>query len=123
MFIYKYAQHLMKNTEFHIMLSILMTGACLMFFGVNITFLLLGADDRPQGRTAYLIERLVEVHLLIYPAILFVWFWIFHMTLCIMVNMTKWFGARTLFIAAAIGLLLAVGLVALTVWIFNFAGR
>ena len=123
MFIYKYVQHLMKNTEFHIMLSILMTGGVLGFYGMNLMFMALGADHQSDGRTATIFQRLFAMYSGTYLITLVVWIWMSHFSLCVLVNMTKWFGVRTLFIAAAIGLLLAVGLVALTVWIFLFAGR
>ena len=119
MFIYKYVQHLMKNTEFHIMLSIMATGASLVVFGILSAFETLGSGRSSES----ILLSLFHFPAMVYFAIPFVWFWMFHFSLCVLVNMTKWFGARTLFIAAAIGLLLAVRLVALTVWIFNFAGR
>ncbi len=122
MFIYKYVQHLMKNPEFHIMLSILMIGGTLGFYGMNLLFMAMGADHQPEGRTASILQRMFALYSGTYLITSIVWFWMFHFSLCILVNMTKWFGVRTLFIALGIGLLLAIGLMALTVWIFLFAG-
>jgi hypothetical protein len=123
MFIYKYVRHMMKNPEFHIMLSIMMTGGYLILIGLQLVWFRLVPGPSLAEKSAQKLSSLIQGEGLLILCLsgIYVTAWMFHFSLCVLVNMTKWFGVRTLIIAIGFGLLLSSGLLALTIWLAVFS--